>query len=268
VVLSININNSNIDTDNIYFFLGGNDLEMQTIRELLNEYVSGRYCDKNLSWGAKASSYKNEIRQNIEKGNISVLVELILDFEIAERDILVIDHHGPDAGENSPTSLEMVFKLLSLHQSCWTHWHKLVAANDRGYIQELIKIGATQEEIVKIRHADRKAQGITQLEEEAGIQAVTKAYKLANNRLTIVHLPHKRTATVADYLHKDLGGPGFDNLLIICPDEVTFYGEGELVDILNIKYPGGWYGGALPKYGFWCNNIIDSHLPEFLANHI
>ena len=78
-----------------------------------------------------------------------------------------------------------------------------------------------------------------------------RAETLAEGRLTLVRLPHEHTATVTDRLDPALGGPGFKNLLVLCPEEVNFFGSGDLVAAIDRRFPGGWYGGALPRYGFW-----------------
>lgn len=239
-----------IERAKLIFFLGGHDLEMLTIRELLDgEKVP--YHDKNLAWGAKASDYMEESRAVLEKGMTPVLIELTIDMEIDGSRIIVIDPHGERAGIDKPTSLHQVFELLNLSPNKWTRWYDLVAANDRGYIPEMQKIGATKGEIIKVRSADRSAQGITPEEEAEGERAAKNAEVFANGILTVVSLPHTRTATVADRLEPALGGPGYRNLLVVSPTEVNFFGSGELVFALNSAFPGGWYGGALPDRGFW-----------------
>src|SRR5207244_1932273 len=101
------------------------------------------------------------------------------------------------------------------------------------------------------RTADRAAQGITPQQELQGKQAAAAARSLAGGRLTLVRLPHGGTATVTDALEPALGGPGYKNLLIVSPDELNFYGTGNLVLALDQQFPGGWYGGSLPERGFW-----------------
>jgi len=70
----------------------------------------------------------------------------------------------------------------------------------------------------------------------------------------VVCLSHCRTATVTDRLQPELGGPGYANLLVYCPDQVNFFGSGTLVLALDKTFPGGWSGGALPDRGFWGHN--------------
>ena len=63
------------------FFLGGRDLEMVTIRDLLADRsrTAGdvRVIDRELSWSdARASAFADEIRETIHDGSPAVLVEL------------------------------------------------------------------------------------------------------------------------------------------------------------------------------------------------
>lgn len=88
--------------DTLTFFLGGQDLEMQTIRELLEESVPGQLYDKKLGWGAKASAYNEEIGQSLGTGCTPVLIELENDIELMEEQCLVVDHHGERAGTEHP----------------------------------------------------------------------------------------------------------------------------------------------------------------------
>lgn len=231
------------------FFLGGRDLEMLAIRELLEEAAPGRFHDKALSWGARASAYRDEIDACRSRGDTPVLVELEDDLGLDA--LVVVDHHGQRAGEDAKTSLEQVFDLLALPPERWTRWHTLVAANDRAYIPGLVAAGATREEIVRVRAADRAAQGITPDEEAEAERALEQAVSLCGGQLTVVNARHARLAAVEDRLHAALGGPGFDNLLLIAPDEVNFSGDGRVVLALESRFPGGWYGGALPGQGFW-----------------
>ncbi len=239
-------------TDGFMYFLGGPDLEMLTIRELLQLHAPYQFLDKGLPWGAKASDYRDEIEESLHLGKIPVLVELTDDLGLSSREnVKIVDHHGPLAGADKPTSLHQVFALLGLPRESWSRRLELVAANDRGHIAAMLKIGATRSEISEIRAADRDAQDITPSEEEQGKMALVGQRTLCRNRLTVVELPHNRTATVADRLAPELGGPGYANLLIISPDEINVYGEGTLIRYLAQQYPHGWYGGDLPSRGFF-----------------
>lgn len=239
----------------LVFFLGGRDLEMVTIRDLLAQFAPGRFHDRGLAWGAKTSAYRNEIEEALQQGCRPVLVELEDDLGLAsaanDRTVVVVDHHGPRAGADRPTSLEQVFTLLGLPESEWTRRLALVAANDRGHVRAMQAIGASPEEIARVRAADRAAQGISPAEEELGRAAAARAKSHFGGRLTVVDLPHGRTATVTDALDAAAGGPGYDNLLIFCPAETCFFGSGRAIDSLQARFPGGYCGGELPVRGFW-----------------
>jgi hypothetical protein len=236
------------------YFLGGADLEMVTIGHLLRDHGETVH-DGQLSWGAQASAYRDEIMRCLEAGSQAVLVELFDDLglghAIKKGDLLLVDHHGDDASESIPTALEQVFQLLDLPAEQWSREYALVAANDRDHVAGMKAIGATADELRRIRALDREAQGITPEEEAQGRQAAYAATNCSSGRLTVVRLHHTRYATVTDALHRDLGGPGFENLLILSPQQTGFYGNGWLIQNLKSRYPGGWWGGALPRDGFW-----------------
>jgi hypothetical protein len=238
-------------TDKMDFFLGGHDLEMSTIRDLLERHAPDRFCDKGLAWGARASDYQAEIEGALERKQTPVLIELTVDLDLPKDRIVIIDHHGQRAGSTQPTSLHQVFEILNLPATQWTRWHELVAANDRGYVPAMLDLGATKEEVSAIRAADRKAQGVTPEEEEAAERALSRLRILADGALAVATLPHAHTAPLCDRLEPALGGIGFENLLIDSPDQLNFFGKGNLIYALNEGFPGGWYGGALPERGFW-----------------
>lgn len=252
---------------NLFFLLGGHDLEMLTIRELLQTNVTVRFCDKNLAWGAKASDYRIEIEEAFSTGTTPVLIELEDDLGAHEKGAVLIDHHGPRAAIDAPTSLHQVFELLGLPKEAWTHRMELVAANDRGHIAGMLAVGATQEEIIEIRTADRTAQGITAKEEKAGKSALKTLQSQCNGQLSVIHLPHNRAATVTDRLDPALGGHGYSNLLVISPGEVNFYGKGSIVLSLDKAFPGGWYGGSLPERGFWGHSDSSDEILAFLLEY-
>lgn len=240
------------------FLLGGRDLEMLTIRELLDS-EGVPYHDRELGWGAKASDYQSEIEHALAHDQPIALVELKLDdpFTDIGQDprVTIVDHHGDRAGAEAPTSLHQVFALLDLPPNRWTRHFDLVAANDRGGPPGLIEFGATEVEAHSIRAADRAAQGVTEAEEHAAEEACRNPEYPLGPDLTVIRLPHARTATVADRLDSALGGPGYENLLIACPDELAFYGKGNLVMALAKAFPDGWYGGSLPKRGYWGGHV-------------
>lgn len=231
------------------FFLGGNDLEMETIRGLLRA-VRAEVHDDRLTWGAKASHYGPTITDALARGLTPALVELEADIPLPADAVVIVDHHGALAGADAATSLEQVFALLGLPASAWTREFELVAANDRGHIDGLVRAGATRDEIIRIRRADRTAQGVSGAEEREAADAVARAERPAEG-LTIVRLPHARTAPVADALHPALGGPGYDCLVVTSPGEINVFADGATIARLDAQFPGGWKGGSLPERGFW-----------------
>lgn len=241
------------------FFLGGRDLEMVTIRDLLT-VEHAPFHDCGLAWGARASAYLPEIRAALAAGRRPVLIELENDLrtDLAAR-VDWIDHHGPRAGAEVPTALHQVFARLGLPPSRWTRDFDLVAANDRGHIRTMLalKPPASREELLVIRAADRAAQGCTPADEAAARVAITDRETLAKGRLTVLRLSTRRVSPAADLMEPALGGPGFENLLILSPGEVNFFGAGDCVHSLNEEFPGGWCGGALPERGFWGHAAAD-----------
>lgn len=236
------------------YFLGGYDLEMVTIRDWL-QARGARVFDKRLAWGAQASAYRAEIVRELACGRTAVLVELEDDLGVTSgpgaSQCYSVDHHGRRAGRDVPTALEQVFQLEAGAPDEWTRWMTLVAANDRGHLRALQEVAATQEEMRRIRAADRAAQGVTESEEVSAGVAVRQAQLLFDGQLTVVHLPHERTSAAVDALDALLGGPGFRNLLVFTPGSQSFYGEGRAVRRLDERFPGGYYGGELPERGFW-----------------
>lgn len=224
---------------------------MRAIRELLQD-EGAAFVDHGLQWGAKASDYREEIAGTLLRDKKPVFVELDDDLGlVACGKALRIDHHGPLAGADRPTSLEQIFDLLRLPREKWTRRFNLVAANDRGHVRALQAAGASRQEIEQIRAADREAQGVTPEEEMEAERAVSQRQVFADGRLTVLELASDRTSAAADRMEAALGGPGYYNLLIVSSNKINFFGDGELVRALNGAFPGGWFGGNLPERGFW-----------------
>ena len=227
------------------YFLGGHDLEMQEIAGVLREH-STAFVDHQLHWSqATYAAYAAEIVTALRAGRRPVLIELREIPDSIRPLVDIIDHHGEDSG-HLPTSLEQVLQRLG---GTPTREQQLIAANDKGYTEGMIAAGATPEEVRRIRRADRAAQGITPEQEQQAAAAIA-ARDTSVPGLTIVQLPNGRTATVTDLLNAHLGGPGYANLLILCPDEVNFYGVGKIISRLSQQF-GGYEGGQLPVSGYW-----------------
>jgi len=96
-----------IDKESILFLLGGYDLEMATIREVLLEegLEEGKhFFDKKLSWGAKLSSYRDILEKYPEKTLYGI--ELTEDIELP-KNYRRIDHHN-DYAERDASLLPMM----------------------------------------------------------------------------------------------------------------------------------------------------------------
>jgi hypothetical protein len=239
------------------FLLGGGDLEMVEIRRLLERHAPGRFHDKGLAWGAALSAYRDELLDALRRGEVPVAIELEDDLPadlFDRRRLVVVDHHGALAGHDRPTSIEQVFALLRLSPEAWTRRLALVAANDRAHVAGLRGLGATAAEIAEIRAADRAAQGVTGSDEAEAARAV--ATRRRDGRLTLVETGASKTSPITDRLMPEAGGPGFDRLLVISPDEVNVFADGPAIERLRTAYPRSayprcWSGGDLPVAGFW-----------------
>jgi len=251
--------------DDVYF-LGGRDLEMAEIARILR----GRgvpFVDRGIDWAhATFSAYEPEIRASIRAGQQPVLVELREIPADALPFVDVIDHHGPESGR-LPTSLEQVLTRLGV--TALKREQELIVANDKGYIDGMLAIGATPQEIEHVRSEDRKAQGIT-AEQEIAAEAAIAVIRSPMSGLAIVELPHGKTATVTDRLSSFTGGPGYKNLLVECPNEMSFFGDGRIIQELLRAY-GGYCGGNLPDYGYWGTEIradpARESIRQFVISH-
>ena len=260
----------------LMFFLGGSDAEMVQIEKRLAE-AGASFITKGLGWGAHASAYATEITQAFAEGKTIVLVELDnmsapkTDWSpekvavVLPEGAIVVDHHGERAGE--PASILQVLTLLGIQP---TRWDLLIAANDSGFIPAMLEMGATPEEVAKVRLADRNAQGITPEMEVEAERAISSAK--TSGRLTVVQMAHSKSATVTDRLHKGAGGPGYDQLLIASGDgEKNFFGDGKICQTLKEKFEG-WNGGSgLGTEGgnaFWGGYPDATELENFILEQL
>ena len=251
------------------FFLGGCDLEMLEIRCLLESYAPDSFADKGLKWGAKLSDYQLEIEAAVASGQTPIPIELADDMPAdwpPRHAIVIVDHHGARAGHDRPSSLEQVFSLLDLPQTEWTRRHALVAANDIGHVAGLHEAGAGFEEIKTIRAEDRRAQGVTIADEIEAMRALVARHVLG--RLTVVETRSTTSSAIADFLLPELGGPGYDDLLVIMPNKLAFFGAGTTVAAMARETPGSWSGGALPERGYWGASFKDASARDLLTARI
>lgn len=143
------------------FLLGGNDLEMETIRQILKESDDIIIEDNHLSWGACLSSYKDILGKYPEEEYDIYGIELKNDLKSVPANYKEIDHH--DNNEHKPSSLEQVCDIVK-HKM--TREDSLIAANDARYIPGMREMDASDDDINDIRTRDRLAQGVTEDEEK------------------------------------------------------------------------------------------------------
>ncbi len=258
------------------FLLGGHDLEMMTIKQLLIDQGyqditkltesdhDKCFADKSLRWGAKITDYADFLEF---PGKIYG-VELSEPPGFAQpSNFQRIDHHNQYSHLDS--SLEQVAAILGIklngHQ-------KLVAANDKGYIPAMKAMGASDEEISNIRKLDRKAQGVSDQDEKLAEESIARNLTRSKG-VVIVKSLTSRFSPITDRLYP------CNNQLIYTDNELTFYGQNalRLRDRLPDLKKHNYFGGS-PENGFWglsgleitqklINEIIDAAMTE-ISHHI
>ena len=248
-----------------FFILGGNDAEMEAIKSFLG-FLGTKFIQPKKEWGEHEFSSKEIIsllddKEIIEKNSTEwYFVECVPDQSLIdlikkkEGAILMVDHHGKNSAD--PPSLIQILRLfegremesdqggmyklfyppLKISQAT-KRWFELVAANDCGYIPAMLVLGATAEEIERVRSLERSAQGITLEQENEAERAI--AHAETADRLTVVRMAHSKTATVCDRMFGR-----YDQLIILSGDgEVNFFGDGAICAELKEKFQG-WSGGS------------------------
>lgn len=197
------------------FLLGGNDLEMTTIKNLLVN-AGEQFETHDLRWdNAKLSSYEKTLEEYGNSPDCQIY-GIELNEDIPHPDNYVrIDHHNDFA--NKPSSLEQVATLLGLEMD---RHMQLVAANDSRYIPGMIKLGASREEIDDIRRADRTAQGVSEDDDERLAEESLKSCKGDASNLYVVKSLTSKFSAICDRMYP------YRRLLIYNDDVAEFYGEG------------------------------------------
>lgn len=219
----------NVNTENSLFLLGGYDLEMLTIRNILSEQGYS-YADRKLDWnGARLSRYRKDISRFLQQKPSGTVygIELTEDLSLPSSCYHSIDHHNERAGQ--PSALEQILTLLHLTA---TRYHQLVAANDRLYIPGMQALGATPDEIKHIRQADREAQGVTRQDEILAEKSIAEELETVG-RLQIVRAYTPHFSPICDRLYP------YHSLLVYTTREWMFYGEGssEIYHRFRDTYP-------------------------------
>ena len=220
------------------FLLGGHDLEMQEIRNLLISHGE-HFVDADLNWSnAHLSAYRSLLTEEPDSEYYGI--ELQEDCPLPKH-YMRIDHHNDY--NNRPASILQVAGILGVTPD---RHLQLVAANDAGYIPAMQALGATKTEIATIRRLDRAAQGVTEEDERLAELSISGHLSIYEG-LFIVYAQTSRFSAICDRLYP------YQRLLIYTDTEWTYYGEGksELVamladDIYNNKvYHGGGDNGYI-----------------------
>lgn len=195
------------------FLLGGYDLEMLTIKQLLDGKEGCVVLDRHLNWSnAKVSAYYEDMKRYADWEIYGIeLQEDVPTHPHYHR----IDHHNEWAGK--PSALEQVADLLDVELD---RFQQLVAANDKDYIPAMKDLRATDEEIADIRKRDRMAQGVSDEDEQKATEAITENLTRYGD-LLVVKSETSRFAPICDRLFP------YEKLLVYTDSEWMFYGEGK-----------------------------------------
>jgi hypothetical protein len=195
------------------FLLGGYDLEMLTIKQILEGKDGCIVIDKHLDWNnAVLSAYKEELPKYADCKIFGI--ELKEDI-VAPDNYSSINHHNDKIRQSS--SLEQVANILELSLN---RHQQLVAANDKGYIPAMKALDATKEEIEEIRRKDRAAQGITEDDERIAKESVDSA-DMSYPGLIIVKAANNRFSPIVDRLSVTYP---YHSYLVHTENEICIYG--------------------------------------------
>lgn len=254
-----------------------NDLEAKVIGEML-EREGEEYLVTLQSWGTSWENLEQDLKDKIEKARQNGKKIYGVELKGNSNGAINIDHHiyENDDRSNPKSSIEQVAEILGIELSLY---EKFVAANDKGYILGMKRLGAElgiedkdlQAIITKIRKKDRQAQKITEEEEKQAQAAIDALGDFSKKREGfIVNLPHSRGATIQDRIYEKYNYKcGVQNILILSEDgEVDFDGDIEFINALSEKFPEGWKGGALDEgRGFW-GGYVDQEMAKSIVQSI
>lgn len=216
------------------FLLGGYDLEMLTIKQMLEGREDCVVLDQHLHWGnALLSAYQSDLQryEGYEVYGIELKEDIPLPVLYTR-----IDHHNDWNGK--PSALEQVAAILEVSLN---RFQQLVSANDKGYIPAMQALPATDEEIAEIRRKDREAQGVSKADELLAEQSVHNSLSRYGSLLVVESLT-PCFSPICDRLFP------YHRLLVFTDTEWMFYGEGkaELVVMLReeVRQEKVFHGGG------------------------
>ena len=228
------------------FLLGGSDLEMKTIKKILDK-LNLKFYDKNLSWdNAKLSEYKKYFNEREHFYAIELTEDII-----PPKHYTLIDHHNHKRYKIS--SLEQIAKLLNYKLS---RKEKLIALNDREYINGMKKFGADKKEIYSIRKQDRFHQGVTYEEEIQAVEDIKNAKNIDN--ILVIYTKNRHFSPIADKIYPK-------ESIIYNDKELNYYGKrvnlliNNLKDLIdkNLAYAGKGFFGVIQNPQFYKEKILE-----------
>lgn len=250
---------------------------MQTIKEILDQNWE-KVLDKGLWRWAKIDAYQEDLKEIANQDLYACELQWAGEWNYSN--VKSLDHHWERAHEKA--TILQVLDILGQEPSIE---HKLIAANDSGYIPAMIELlrsesindeSEIQKMVSLIRFKDRQAQWISQEQEDQAQEAISSKEELLNWKLTVVKLPHSKCATVTDRLFGK-----YQNLLVLSWDgEVNFYGDGKMCEDLKAKFEwwNGWswlgikwwnaYRGWYPKNEEIQNFVLESLKKERVLYHL
>ena len=244
------------------FLLGGYDLEMQTIKQLLEGRGDCTVLDKSLQWdNALLSAYQDSMTTFTDVDTFGI--ELLEDIPLPPN-YHRIDHHN--AWNSKPSSIEQVAEIMHI---VLNRDQQLVAANDKGYIPAMKALGATDLEIADIRRRDREAQGVCEVDEQLAEESLSDHLSRYGSLLVVKSLG-PRFSPICDRLFP------YQRLLIYTDLVWEFYGEGkdELVNLLDKEIKKGivYHGGGDNGYigcvkGAYDNNLIIKFVEQIINKY-
>lgn len=258
---------------NRLWVLGGNDGEMEVIKTLLG-MAGDQWIQPKTSWGDlqyKIDDLSDLVARPLRSFSEVVFVECKPVYgKIKLFSIWVIDHHGDRANESA--SVLQVLRVLEKSglqiSDATRRWVGLIAANDTGAYAGMEMLGATLDEMARVRALTRRAQGITQEHEDTARTALESAK--ANGLVLVAQVAegkHIKNVCFLDALHQ--AGRGNELYLLVGSGSFHFSGDGAICAKLHKEF-SGWAGGAgLGKKGdqraFWGFNGPNEKLDEILA---
>ncbi|MBR8842758.1 MULTISPECIES: hypothetical protein [Pseudoalteromonas] len=267
-----------------------NDLEAHTIIALAKQY-NLHVIQGPAFWGATMA----DITLQDLPHHIQTLITIELPMSegwlsyCKQRNIQVIelDHHvyqGADYS-NPQSSIEQFAELINHTLNRDEH---LIAANDRGFIPELLRVGASFEEVLNIREREATCRGVGTLRNEAqrwlstyqastiGSYSLYKApAKYAPVLLELVQLPTK-----AQYIHCQQHKQALElpQVCVIYQDEACAEWQIEvagrvarerfqqLAEQNDNQAVHSWFGGQAPSFFFGMKSEQAMHLEPMLAS--